>query len=116
VKALLVPSWLGAGAEGVEEGLQHLLAVPDMCPHQPPGVWSNDHGDVPLPTLVADLVDADPAQPRQPVNRAVDVLTDRVMIAPTVRQAIRISWHTALFEVRAAGQVTWSSKKRVCPA
>ena len=40
----------------------------------------------------------------------------RVMIAPTVRQAIRISSVTAVFEHCVASQATVSSKSRVCPA
>jgi hypothetical protein len=37
-------------------------------------------------------------------------------IAPTVRQAIRINSHTAVFEHATASQATVSSKARVCPA
>jgi len=40
----------------------------------------------------------------------------RVMIAPTVRHAIRINCVAVLFEARVANQATWSSKARVCPA
>jgi len=37
-------------------------------------------------------------------------------IAPTVRQAIRINSHTAVFEHATASQATVSSKAKVCPA
>ena len=40
----------------------------------------------------------------------------RATIAPTVRHAIRISSHTAVFEHATASQATVSSKSRVCPA
>jgi hypothetical protein len=39
----------------------------------------------------------------------------RVRIAPTVRQAMRISSLTADFEQVTASQATVSSKSRVCP-
>src|SRR6478609_4283895 len=37
-------------------------------------------------------------------------------IAPTVRQAIRINSHTAVFDHATASQATVSSKAKVCPA
>src|SRR6476619_2057808 len=37
-------------------------------------------------------------------------------IAPTVRQAIRINSHTAVFDHATASQATVSSKATVCPA
>ena len=40
----------------------------------------------------------------------------RVMIDPTARRAIRISWLTALFERCMTSQATVSSKPSVCPA
>ena len=40
----------------------------------------------------------------------------RATIAPTVRQAIRINSHTAVFEHATASQATVASKARVCPA
>ena len=40
----------------------------------------------------------------------------RVMIAPTVRHAIRISSVAAVFEVFMASHATWESKSRVWPA
>ena len=40
----------------------------------------------------------------------------RVMIAPTLRQAMRMSSVTAVLEVCTASQATLSSKSRVCPA
>ena len=40
----------------------------------------------------------------------------RLMIAPTVRQAIRINSVTALFDVWVANHATVSSKPIVCPA
>ena len=42
--------------------------------------------------------------------------TARATIAPTVRHAIRISSHTAVFEHATASQATVSSKPKVCPA
>src|SRR5438445_517206 len=56
---------------------------------------------------------------RSPANRScwrsVSAHT-RATIAPTVRQAIRINSHTALFEHRTANQATVSSNARVCPS
>lgn len=40
----------------------------------------------------------------------------RATIAPTVRQAIRINSHTAVFEHATASQATVSSKAYVCLA
>ena len=40
----------------------------------------------------------------------------RATIAPTVRHAIRISSHTAVFEHATANHATVSSKPKVCPA
>jgi len=40
----------------------------------------------------------------------------RATIDPTVRQAIRINSHTAVFEHATASQATVSSKAKVCPA
>jgi len=40
----------------------------------------------------------------------------RATIAPTLRQAIRINSHTAVFEHATASQATVASKVRVCPA
>ena len=56
---------------------------------------------------------------RSPSNRSQPASTSahtRAMIAPTVRQAIRISSLTAVFEHCVASQATVSSKARVCPA
>jgi hypothetical protein len=40
----------------------------------------------------------------------------RATIAPTVRQAMRINSHTAVFEQATDSQATVSSKAYVCPA
>ncbi len=56
---------------------------------------------------------------RSPANRSCAFSVSahtRAMIAPTVRQAIRISSHTAVFEHATASHATVSSKPRVCPA
>jgi hypothetical protein len=37
-------------------------------------------------------------------------------MAPTLRQAMRMSWVTAVLEVFTASQATVSSKAKVCPA
>ncbi len=42
--------------------------------------------------------------------------TTRVMIAPTLRQAIRMSSATVCFGECVTSQATWSSKSLVCPA
>ena len=56
---------------------------------------------------------------RNPANRSVNDSVSahtRVMIDPTLRQAMRISSVTALLEVWVASQATCSSKAYVCPA
>jgi hypothetical protein len=46
------------------------LGVLTRCgPHQPAGVMIDHHGQVPMPLLVGDLVDTDPAQPVVPVGQ-----------------------------------------------
>ena len=71
------------------------------------------HGEVAVPPLVGDLIDPDPPQPGQPVDRASMSAETRVMIAPTVRHATRISSVTAVLEHCTASQATVSSKSRV---
>jgi hypothetical protein len=58
---------LGAAglAKGVEEPFQGRLARAGRGPHQPASVVVDDHGQVALALLVADLVDPDAAQPLQ---------------------------------------------------
>ena len=56
---------------------------------------------------------------RSPANRSMRFSVSaqtRATIAPTVRQAIRINSHTAVFEHATASQATVSSNARVCPA
>ena len=56
---------------------------------------------------------------RRFANRSTVLSTSaqtRATIAPTVRQAIRISSHTAVFEHATASHATVSSKPKVCPA
>ena len=56
---------------------------------------------------------------RSPARRSTVASTSawtRVTIAPTVRQAMRISSVTAVFEHRTASQATVSSKAQVWPA
>jgi len=56
---------------------------------------------------------------RSPANRSCTFSTSvhtRATIAPTVRQAIRINSHTAVFEHCTASHATVSSKPWVCPA
>jgi hypothetical protein len=55
-------------AEGVEEALQGVLVAAWRGPHQPPQVMVDDHRQVAVALLVADLVHADPAQPLEPVD------------------------------------------------
>jgi hypothetical protein len=68
------------------------------------------HGDVPVPPLVGDLVDAEAAQVREPVVQLVGVGPHPGHDRPTVRQAVRINSVTALFEHCTAGLATVSSK------
>ena len=96
--------------EGVEEPLQGGLPPAGCGPHQPPGVVVDHHGQVTLPALVGDLVDPNPPQVGEPVMDGLHVGPDRVMIAPTVRQAIRISSVIALLGHWVASQATCSSK------
>jgi len=42
-------------------------------PDQSPGVVVNDHRQIPVPALVADLIDADPTEPSEPVDAGLDV-------------------------------------------
>src|ERR1700741_3696047 len=56
---------------------------------------------------------------RRPANRSMLFSVSfhtLATIAPTVRQAIRINSHTAVFEHATASQATVSSKAKVCPA
>jgi hypothetical protein len=56
---------------------------------------------------------------RSPASRSVTASTSaqtRLMIAPAVRQAIRISSHTAVLEQATASHATVSSRSRVCRA
>jgi len=77
----------------------------------------NDHDHVTVTARVGDLVDPDPPQPIETINRRVDIRVDaRVTIDPTVRHATRNGSITALFDVRTASQAARSSKSRVCPA
>ena len=104
------------GAEGVEEPLQGGGVAARCGPHQPAAVVVNHHREVFVVALVGDLVDADPAQVREPVDLFWVSLQTRATIAPTVRHAIRINSHTAVFEHATASQATVSSKPQVCPA
>jgi hypothetical protein len=63
-------------AELIEEPLQRGVVSARSSPHQPARVVIDDHGQVAVPTLVGDLIDPDPAQPRQPVDPLVDVAAD----------------------------------------
>lgn len=93
-------------AEGVEEAAQHGLIASRRGPDQLAGIVVDHDGQVPVPALVADLVDADPAQPGEPVHPGHRILRDRVTIAPTVRHATRISFITADFEAATANHAT----------
>ena len=56
---------------------------------------------------------------RRFANRSTVLSTSaqtRATIAPTVRHAIRINSHTAVFEHATASHATVSSKPQVCPA
>jgi len=55
-------------AQGVEEALQGGLVAAGRGPHQPARVMVDDHGEVAVAPLVADLVHPDPAQPSEPVH------------------------------------------------
>jgi hypothetical protein len=56
------------GAEGVEEGVHGLLVPAGRGPDQASGVVVDHDGEVLVAPLVADLIDADPAQTGQPVG------------------------------------------------
>jgi hypothetical protein len=60
-------------------------------------VVDQDH-DVAVALLVADLIDADPAQPGQRTADRGSATTTRATIARTVRQAIRSSCSNVDFE------------------
>lgn len=60
-------------AEQVEEAAQRGGVVTGRRPHQPAAVMIDDHRQVPLALPVADLVDPDPCQPVQPVDRLLSV-------------------------------------------
>jgi hypothetical protein len=62
--------------EEVEERLQGCLVPPRCGPDQAAGVVVDHDGEEPVAALVADLVDPDPAQPREPVHSRVDVGRD----------------------------------------
>ncbi len=47
---------------------------------------------------------------------AMASMLTRATMDPTLRQAMRMSWVTAVFEVLTASQATVSSKASVCPA
>ncbi len=100
-------------AEGVEERVQGGLVPAWRGPHQPAGVVVDHDRQIPVPALVGDLVDPDPAQPGEPVGTASTSAQTRVMIAPTVRHATRISSVTAVFEHCVANHATCSSNTRV---
>jgi len=84
--------------ERVEERAQRRLVPPGCSPDQPPTVVIDDHGQVAMPLLVADLIDPDPAQTREPVHRRVDVSADPGDDRADRAPAIRISATTADFE------------------
>jgi len=56
------------GAEQVEEPAQGGLVPARRGPDQPPTVMIDNDGQVAVALPVADLTDADPAQPREPVD------------------------------------------------
>jgi hypothetical protein len=66
---------LGAAvlAETVEELLQCLLVTSGVRPQQHAGVVVDHHGQVLVAALVADLVDPDPAEVREPVGGRLGV-------------------------------------------
>jgi hypothetical protein len=49
----------------------------------------DDHGQIAVAALVGDLVDPDPAQPRQGIHLRSASSPTRVTIAPTVRHTTR---------------------------
>ena len=94
----------------VEELLQGGRVTSRRGPHQPTGVVVDHDQQVQVPTLVGDLVDADPPQPGEPIRDGSTSAHTRATIAPTVRHAIRINCDTAVLEVWVANQATCSSK------
>ena len=77
-----------------------------MGPHQPAAVVVDHDGQVLVAALVGDLIDPDP---RRPANASIPAAVSahtRVMIDPTVRQAIRINSVIALLEHWVANQAT----------
>ena len=97
----------------IEEAVEDLLVGPRCRPDQSSCVVVDHHRDVPLALAMADLVDADAAQPLQPVCGSPESATMRLMIRPTVGQEIRIKFSTAVLEHSVASQATLSSKARV---
>ena len=104
------------GAKHVEKPAQGRRVAPRRGPHQPATVVVDHDRQVAVLALVGDLIDTDPPQIREPVDALSVSAQTREMIAPTVRQAIRINSQIAVFEHATASQATVSSKAKVCPA
>ena len=72
--------------EEIEKAPQRRLVTTGSCPDEPTRVVVDNDGQVAVAALVADLVDADAAQPRQAVDLGVDVVLnpcdDRPNAAP----------------------------------
>ena len=84
---------LGAAflAQGVEESLEGGVVEAASGPHQPTGAVVDHHRQIAVASLVGDP-DPDPARAGIRSCRASTSAKTRViMIAPTVRQAIRIA-------------------------
>ena len=104
-------------AQGVEERAHGGAVTTRRGPHQPAAVVVDHHGQVLVAALVGDLIDADPAQPGEPIDAGSRCRRHtRAMIAPTVRQAIRINCAHRGFRARHGQPGHRSSKARVCPA
>jgi hypothetical protein len=61
------------GTELVEEHVQRSVVAAGTSPHQVAAVMIDDHDQIAMPALVRDLIDPDPAQPVQPIDRRVHI-------------------------------------------
>jgi hypothetical protein len=100
-------------AEQVKEPLERLLVVPLGRPDQPAGVVVHDHGQVAVAALVGDLIDTDPAEPVERIDRSSGLVdhasNDRSHGDPRDAQQL----DDRCLEVCTASQATVSSKARV---
>jgi len=61
------------GSKSIEERFECRSVSTGCGPDQPAAVVTDDHRDVAVALLVADLIDPDPSQPLEPIDGGVDV-------------------------------------------